>query len=224
MRLSLDKIVIPLCIVSMSVAIHAESIQDNTDISILKKMEACRVYKSEFERLDCYDNAWGNMNPSIGANKKLQGGKAWNRAMNQESERNEDSIKLLTRISGSETNPTVIITTPSLGHKPPRPVLMFSCIDNITRLQIALPQPIEERDVHLDVITDKVTFKTHWFFRENGFLLEASRGLEGIGEIQRLFKSTTLQLNSTIPALNNITFKIENLENEIKPLKLACHW
>ncbi|MCP6025837.1 type VI secretion system-associated protein TagO, partial [Klebsiella pneumoniae] len=30
--------------------------------------------------------------------------------------------------------PTVVITTPAIGHVPPRPVLMFSCVDNITRM------------------------------------------------------------------------------------------
>ncbi|MBF1188144.1 MAG: type VI secretion system-associated protein TagO [Haemophilus parainfluenzae] len=223
MRFSLKILSIPLFLTAFSNISYADLKKQDQSSDILLKMEQCRSHKSELERLDCYDKAWGD-NRVFSQVRSVQGGKAWNRAIEQEKTRTTDSLNFLTKITESEDNPTVVITTPSLGHKSPRPVLMISCVDNITRLQIAMPSPINERDVYLDVITNKTSFKTHWFFRENGFLLEASRGLEGISEIQRLFKSSTLRFNSDIPAINELVFKIEDLENEIKPLKTACHW
>lgn len=189
----------------------------------LKAMEVCRQEKSSLERLDCYDNAWKTHMPTL--SDKRKGGIAWNRAMEHERVRASDSISLLTRSYNSDgNNPMIIITTPALGYKNPRPVLMFSCIDNITRLQIALLTPSEQRDTNVEVSTDKNKFETRWFFRENGFLLEASRGLEGISEIQRLFKSNTLKIKSNVSTVNGLTFNIQNLEQEIKPLRAACHW
>ena len=223
MRFSLNILSIPLFLTTFSNISYADLKKQDQSSDILLKMEQCRSHKSELERLDCYDKAWGD-NRVFSQVRSVQGGKAWNRAIEQEKTRTTDSLNFLTKITESEDNPTVVITTPSLGHKSPRPVLMISCVDNITRLQIAMPSPINERDVYLDVITNKTSFKTHWFFRENGFLLEASRGLEGISEIQRLFKSSTLRFNSDVPAINELVFKIEDLENEIKPLKAACHW
>ena len=223
MRFSLNILSIPLFLTAFSNISYADLKKQDQSSDILLKMEQCRSQKSELERLDCYDKAWGD-NRVFSQIRSVQGGKAWNRATEQEKTRTTDSLNFLTKITESEDNPTVVITTPSLGHKSPRPVLMISCVDNITRLQIAMPSPINERDVYLDVITNKTSFKTHWFFRENGFLLEASRGLEGISEIQRLFKSSTLRFNSDVPAINELVFKIEDLENEIKPLKTACHW
>ena len=223
MRFSLNILSIPLFLTAFSNISYADLKKQDQSSDILLKMEQCRSQKSELERLDSYDKAWGD-NRVFSQIRSVQGGKSWNRAIEQEKTRTTDSLNFLTKITESEDNPTVVITTPSLGHKSPRPVLMISCVDNITRLQIAMPSPINERDVYLDVITNKTSFKTHWFFRENGFLLEASRGLEGISEIQRLFKSSTLRFNSDVPAINELVFKIEDLENEIKPLKTACHW
>ena len=193
----------------------------NEDVP-LKVMEQCRQEKSPLERLDCYDSAWGGGSSDQG---KPKGGIAWNRAMEQENTRTNNSVSLLTKMYNSEgNNPTIIITTPALGHKTPRPVLMFSCIDNITRLQIALLNPSDKRDTLVDVSTDRVKFETRWFFRENGFLLEASRGLEGISEIQRLFKSNVFKIKSSSQNINGLTFNIQNLEQEIKSLRAACHW
>lgn len=189
----------------------------------LKIMEKCRQEKSSLDRLDCYDNAWGT-NVSVGQ-EKSKGGIAWNRAITQENLRTDNSISLLMKSYNTDgNNPTIIITTPALGHKTPRPILMLSCIDNITRLQIALLNPSEKRDTYVEVSTDRMKFETRWFFRENGFLLEASRGLEGISEIQRLFKSNVLKIKSNISVINGLTFNIQNLEQEIKPLRVACHW
>ncbi len=190
---------------------------------LIKAIEQCRQEKAALERLDCYDNAWGNnLTPS---QVKQKGGVAWDRAIEQESTRTGNSISLLTKSYNTEEgNPIIIITTPALGHKDPRPVLMFSCIDNITRLQIALLNPTDKRDTYVEVSTDKNKFETRWFFRENGFLLEASRGLEGISEIQKLFKANTLKIKSNVKNINGLTFNIQNLENEIKPLRTTCHW
>ncbi|STJ13242.1 putative type VI secretion system protein [Escherichia coli] len=52
---------------------------------------------------------------------------------------------LVTQVPGER--PTVVITTPAIGHVPPRPVLMFSCVDNITRMQVALMHPLDVHDI-----------------------------------------------------------------------------
>ncbi|MGC7561038.1 type VI secretion system-associated protein VasI [Pasteurella sp. PK-2025] len=193
--------------------------------STLKAMELCRQEKSSLERLDCYDNAWKVNMPRTALIEEKKGGVAWQRAMDNESNRDKDTFSLLTKsynIDGN--NPTIIITTPALGYKGTRPVLMLSCIDNITRLQIALTTPSGKRDTDVEISTDKNKFETRWFFRENGFLLESSRGLEGITEIQRLLKSNTLKIKSNVSSINGLTFNIRNLEQEIKSLRAACHW
>lgn len=82
--------------------------------------------------------------------------------------------------AGAGERPTVVITTPAIGHVPPRPVLMFSCVDNITRMQVALMHPLDVHDIAVTLNADNRALRSHWFVRENGTLLESSRGYPGL--------------------------------------------
>lgn len=206
-----------------SSTILADTQKPSSAEETLKVMKVCRQEKSSLDRLDCYDNVWKVHEPA--GSDKMNGGVAWQRAMENEQSREHSTLSLLSKAYNTEGgNPMIIITTPALGYKGARPVLMLSCIDNITRLQIAMITPSDKRDINVEISTEKTQFETRWFFRENGFLLEASRGLEGISEIQRLFKSNTLRIKSNSSTINGLTFNIKNLEQEIKPLRVACHW
>lgn len=90
----------------------------------------------------------------------------------------------------------MVITTPAIGHVPPRPVLMFSCVDNITRMQVALMHPLDVHDIAVTLNADNRALRSHWFVRENGTLLESSRGLSGIDEIKQLFGAKTLTVDT----------------------------
>ncbi len=125
----------------------------------------------------------------------------------------------------SGERPTVIITTPAIGHVPPRPVLMFSCMDNITRMQVALAKALDTHDIAVTLKADSRTFRSRWFVRENGILLESSRGLSGIDEIKQLFGAKTLTVDTGAGnADEKLTFNIDGLAQTIGPLRDACHW
>lgn len=193
----------------------------------LAAMNVCRKESAALERLDCYDHILAPVQTQgfAGALVKARyDGEAWTRALEQEKQRMDNSTGLLiTRTEGER--PTVIITTPAIGNLPPRPVLMFSCVDNITRMQVALAVPRRENDIPVVLGTDKGQFRSRWFVRENGFLLEASRGLSGIDEIKQLFGAKTLTLDTGVGnAAGKLTFNIDGLAQTIAPLRDACHW
>lgn len=202
--------------------------------STLQAMNACRIEPASLERLDCYDRLLTPTYPDFsGALVKAQvQGEAWRRAFAQEAQREDHSTQFLTRKTESEP-PSMVITTPAVGILPPRPVLMFSCIDNITRMQIALPTPLNGQP-ELVLTTEKIHINAHWFLRENDSLLESSRGLPGIDEIKQLFGAKTLTVafppsaqgtsanrKTVFPSL---TFNISELEKNLAPMRVACHW
>ena len=151
-------------------------------------------------------------------------GEAWTRATEQEKHRQGNTTELLvTQVPGER--PTVVITTPAIGHVPPRPVLMFSCVDNITRMQVALMHPLDVHDIAVTLTADNRALRSHWFVRENGTLLESSRGLSGIDEIKQLFGAKTLTVDTGADnAAGKLTFNIDGLARAIAPLRDACHW
>lgn len=200
----------------------------------LKAMSSCRAEPASLERLDCYDQLLTPVYPDFSGalvRAKVQG-EAWQRAFAQEAQRDDHSTQFLTRITEGD-RPSVVITTPALGSLPPRPVLMFSCIDNITRMQIALPKPLDSQP-DMVMTTEKIHVDARWFLRENDSLLESSRGLPGIDEIKQLFgaKTLTVTFNTSthnasankITAISSLTFNISDLDKALGPMRVACHW
>lgn len=187
-------------------------------------MNACRKEPAALERLDCYDHV---LTPeedqgfdSAQVKARYQG-ESWTRAVEQEKRRTDNSTALLLTQQPGE-RPTVIITTPAIGSLPPRPVLMFSCVDNITRMQVALTHARPENDMTVSLVTEGGAFRSHWFVRENGMLLESSRGLAGIEEIRQLFGAKTLTIDTGSD--KKLIFNIDGLAQTIAPLRDACHW
>lgn len=190
-------------------------------------MTVCRKEPAALERLACYDTQLAPLSsPGFdGALVKASSvGEAWTRAMEQEKHRPDNSTELLvTQMPGER--PTVVITTPAIGHVPPRPVLMFSCVDNITRMQVALIKAMDVHDIAVSLIADNKTVRTHWFVRENGTLLESSRGLSGIDEVKQLFGAKTLTVTAGAESgFGKLTFNISGIKEVITPLREACHW
>lgn len=195
--------------------------------STLQAMQHCRQEPAALERLDCYDRILAPLSPEgfDGALVKARfTGEAWTRATEQEKSRQDNTTALLiTQVPGD--HPTVVITTPAIGNIPPRPVLMFSCVDNITRMQVALMHSLDAHDIAVTLIADSRVFRSRWFVRENGVLLESSRGLSGIDEIKQLFGAKTLMIDTGADsAAGKLTFNIDGLSQAIAPLRDACHW
>ncbi|HCL5345257.1 TPA: type VI secretion system-associated protein TagO [Salmonella enterica] len=194
--------------------------------AMVTAMMTCRREPAALERLDCYDRILAPEQAGFerALVKASYEGEAWKRAFSQEKTRQDNSTTLMMTQSDGE-RPTVIITTPAIGNVPPRPVLMFSCVDNITRMQVALTQAIMQNDIAVTLTTDTGRFQSHWFIRENGTLLESSRGLSGIDEIKQLFGVKTLTIDTgTNSAAGKLTFNIDGLAKTIAPLREACHW
>ncbi|MEQ1963228.1 type VI secretion system-associated protein VasI [Xenorhabdus khoisanae] len=185
----------------------------------LDELYNCRFEPSPLIRLACYDSALNNLKFKTVQIPIENMGPSWRQAMEQEMKRTDYSTDFIVK-QGENGEAPVILTTPALGVAPPRPVLMLSCIDSITRLQVALPKAVESGVV--TVTTDKAEYRTEWFVREHGYLWESSRGLPGIEEIKRLMNSERVTITGSNG--HQITFNISQLEQAAKPLRAACRW
>ncbi|EYE15378.1 hypothetical protein AB97_0385 [Escherichia coli 1-110-08_S3_C1] len=209
----------------VAVAVATTTPPDAT--ATLQAIQSCRRESAALERLDCYDRLLAPLSPSGFDGALVKAGfvgEAWTRATEQEKRREGNTTELLvTQVPGER--PTEVITTPAIGHVPPRPVLMFSCVDNITRMQVALMHPLDVHDIAVTLNADNRALRSHWFVRENGTLLESSRGLSGIDEIKQLFGAKTLTVDTGADnAAGKLTFNIDGLARAIAPLRDACHW
>ncbi len=118
----------------------------------------------------------------------------------------------------------IILTQSATGTFPPRPVLVFSCIDNITRLQLLLHSPIDEGVMPLSLLIDDKALPSRWFSEENGYLIRAGRGLPGIQDIKAMLHKKRLVIRSKTTEIDGLSFDLTNLNAAIDSLRQACHW
>lgn len=207
-------------ICTLPLSAHASEQND-----LLTKLRVCQIELSPLNRLDCYDAVLAKPaeQPTESQPVVLRGQSA-QLALQQESTRAAHTIDfIVTKTEGD--NPKIVITTPAIGAKPPRPILSFSCIDNITRMQVIFPNsPMTSQDGRVALKTNVEQFNATWFIRDDGYTLEASRGLPGIIDIKRILPANTLSFLSLNKRVNNIRFNISGLSDVIKPLRTACRW
>lgn len=188
----------------------------------LNALTLCAKQESALIRLECYDNI---LRSEIILSKEIkpsQHSQIWHWIVEQESQRIDSSTDLL--INNFDADDRILLTTPAIGHLPPRPILAFSCVGNITRMQIILFNPMNYNNTELKLISNSSVIDTNWFIRDGGFIFESSRGLLGIEQIKQLLTSNSLTLKSDEPMLNGLVFNLNKLDVSIKPLRKACHW
>ncbi|EPJ48770.1 MAG: hypothetical protein OFPII_04410 [Osedax symbiont Rs1] len=155
--------------------------------------------------------------------------KFWHRVVAQEANRQDSDVfignytEAGSSVEGGSSN-QLILSQSALGTIPPRPILVISCLDNITRLQILLHKPIDEGVTPLNLVIDGKSLPSRWFSESNGYLIRAGRGLPGIEDISAMFLKKSLVIRSKEPGIDNLSFDLSNLVDDIKPLRKACHW
>lgn len=188
----------------------------------LSLLTQCAKEESALTRLECYDNVLrSNMAISLIDNQSKHS-QIWQWIVDQESQRLENNTDFI--INDYESDERVLLTTPAIGHMPPRPILAFSCVDKITRMQIVLFKPMNYKNTKIKLVTNNNVIDTNWFIRDGGFIFESSRGLLGIEQIKKILSSNSLTLTSDEPMLNGLVFNLNNLDVSIKPLRKTCHW
>lgn len=165
--------------------------QPEGDAHQLALLMNCRSENSPLVRLDCYDNA---LSEASGDNPgQVQAGPAWQRAMAQEKAAAITDGIPDKRWAGQQ---------PAGGadHASDRCAATAASADAELHRQHypfadRLGRPAKDGAVTLMADSDR--FNVQWFLRENGYLLESSRGLAGIDEIKRLMSAQTLTIDGT---------------------------
>lgn len=115
--------------------VFAQEQENKTNLTELALFE-CRKELSQLLRLSCYDQINVGNKPVSTVDVSAMGD-IWRLAVEHEMKRENHTAGFMVTAHNKGTYP-VIMTIPAMGYQPPRPILMLSCIDNITRMQIAL--------------------------------------------------------------------------------------
>ncbi|MCF6204768.1 MAG: type VI secretion system-associated protein TagO [Methylococcaceae bacterium] len=200
----------------------------------IKNPKKCTEIKSSLERLTCFDQYFetpikiakkkDRSNPIITRQLKIM-----QMAMRVEEGRNDGTSGLLREEiveHESADQQRIILTTPAIGSHPPRPLLMISCINNITRLQIGLHTSISRGRVNVALGLKNRTQQTDYSWRVlgNGQIIDAGHGIPSINLLKTMIGHTRVFIHSEDMSLEGLTFDITGFTHYIKSFRIACHW
>jgi len=195
-------------------------------------VEVCTDTRAPLERLACFDKLYNTpIYPAdvLQQDKPQPATTLTDIIWEQENRRSGDDVGLLSSASieyVEAEQERVIITVPALAAVGTRPLLSASCSDDITRLQLLLTKPLKAHRLNVELHNgDGKTIAAYpWRVSENGYVLDAGRGIPSIKLLQKLLSVERLYINSDESAVNDIHFDITQLPKKIGALQQACHW
>ena len=197
----------------------------------------CAEINAPLSRLTCFDQLFSEKVARVQMqidNDQANMPNAWKMAVRNEQERAKETGLVSYQLSNangakevwlSSIGRSVFYFKPKIpsNNKMSHPLLLLSCVEKITRVEIILPRPVETNNVNVTLLGRK-QIKTSWSIDDSGYILRMSRGQSSIALIKQLLNSTSVTLTSNIPALDTLNFDINNLPQQVVPLRLACGW
>lgn len=189
----------------------------------------CVTIISDLQRLACFDKKYAT--PSYFSPKDNTGAgqgvmpEFIRLAYQREENRLTHELGFVEDISGPIENKTIRISSLSRGNYEYQPLLLISCVDNITRMQIGLTQPIDAHTFPVSVTKENHVISSYkWKSSNSGYVIDVGRGLYSIKIIKGLFKQNYIDVDLQEIGIGEVRFDITGLSERINHLRNACHW
>lgn len=203
-------------------------------LSFAGEAKECNKIISNIERLECFDHKY-----KTPAYIQVKGNESDNlqlisvmpirvkQAYQIESNRSEEDSTAL--VSVENDSPDVVILTLPVENRQSsmsKPLIVMSCIENITRLEMVFPQEeVGGRMQPIDFKVDRLApLRSNWFVSPTGYFMYAERGLYSIQLIRNWLNKKKLSVALRNSELEPFIFNLDGLEEKIVPLRKACSW
>ncbi|MEI6859664.1 MAG: type VI secretion system-associated protein VasI [Shewanella sp.] len=190
----------------------------------LKDAQICVSITSKLERLYCFDQVFATplMIEQIEPTEHQSSTHAveWLRATKNEAQRQGEASFFLGR---EKTSNNVWLTASAIGAVPPRPILMLSCIDGISRVELVLSHYFETGSIQI-AINAVASKGQRWQSDNSGYIFRTGRGLPAIKIMRSMLVSKSLILQSDNEEINGLHFDTTELKQGVMPLRKLCRW
>lgn len=211
--------VIFLCLWGLAASAQAS---DDT----VAKVEACTQIPSRLERLACFDELFNTPVATVVPQQTADSSpypEAFQVAMASEKNRQQG----MAFIAGHQADAVedLWLTAPAIGALPPRPVLMLSCIDDISRVELMLPTALEDGWAQVGLQINGIEQQSQrWLSDDTGYIFRTGRGLPAIQVMKALIRGDDVRLRSANKAIDGLQFDTRELGSALKPLRQSCRW
>ena len=197
--------------------------------NVVVELGKCIQITSRIDRLACFDALFPPLqskpvNPSLHFWKNKFTSLQLTRAKENEQKRDSETGFIFTQSDTVvEGKADIWATSIALGTTPPRPILMLSCISDISRVELFLPHPITQQKMTV-TIKGKRNVTQQWVTDASGTIIRSGRGLVAIEGMLAMLHNRKFELLSDNQAVNGLTFDTDQLKEKIKPMRKTCGW
>lgn len=213
-----------------TVAIAADNTGVDESADKLAQATQCTQMHERLKRLRCFDETFATPLKQVHPVTASEVPLAWQRAVASEQQHGADQPGFhLSMLDSSMPKEGIWLTQTANGENtgsdslPPAPILMLSCIDNISRVELILPKSVEPGRVEISMIGGEKS-RRRWLNDDSGTVLQAGRGIPAIQLMKKLLGSSTIILRSSLPEADGLTFNSQHLEDSIQSLRRTCNW
>lgn len=189
----------------------------------LSAASQCVQINARLERLACFDRVFETPVEVVMPTKQSHLPDSWQRAM-QAAQGDDNNWSLTTEGDGKGSNAWVTLT--ALNQKTrfeanAKPVLVMSCIDNLSRVELALPSSVN--DARIEISASGLA-PQYMRSDDSGMLMSSARGMPAINLMKAVAGQPRLRLRSNAPFVDGLQFDTEQLTNALSALRERCGW
>ncbi|MGL5110458.1 MAG: type VI secretion system-associated protein VasI [Vibrio ordalii] len=210
--------------VCLSTMLHFPMV--NAENDLVAQAEQCTTLTSRLERLSCFDHLFKTpsdvvMPQAATPNVPL----SWQRAFDSLSQYQDGQASHLT-VEGDDDKGNAWITLVALNQNTKfddnaKPVLLMSCIDNLSRVELAFPSAIDDPRIQVSIANMQAQ---SWRSDDLGLLFSSGRGMPAIDMMKAMAREKRLVLRSNSPFVDGLQFDAGELSQSLIALKTHCGW
>lgn len=191
----------------------------------LDKAKQCTTIPARLERLSCFDQLF--ITPVIGMEsindnerKPLQ----WHKAINVFSNGEVRPLVLKQEGNGEDGDAWVSLiaqNTNTAFKNNRKPILIMSCINELSRVELALPSELDDARIKVSVTRGPIQY---WRSDDLGVLFSSARGMPAIEMMKAMAEDKRLTLRSNSPMIDGLYFDTSLLSGALLALRSRCSW
>lgn len=232
MKLTFPALVSFSFLISYSAVLQAEQVKMQ-QADALTQAKACTQIGSRLERLACFDGVFStpvNEQTLVAMNTDLTHSHKpgqWAKMQQMEQQRTEQGVTKDGFIYASERVSDQLtqhwLSAPAIGTNGVRPVLLLSCVNKISRVELYLPQAQDISQLQVNVRAGRSNVQ-QWQFDETGYMIRSGRGLPAIEVMKTMLSGRTITISSELASVNDLHFDGAELAQAIAPMRKTCGW
>lgn len=194
---------------------------------LIATAQLCTPIRARLERLACFDKVFPASIEELLEDKSQKTSnekpEEWMRAEASEALRKGEEGFRENVVDPDDPNTSMWFTARSQGDKAAKTILQLGCLDKISRVELLLPEPIENGRITVTVMSEK-PFTQQWTSDESGTVLRPGRGLPAIRAMRAMLAAKQLVIRSDVPQVDELSFDNRGLEEMISPMRKVCGW